>query len=104
MIDTFEAPTHFKTYNLESTESFSANCNVLIAILSSENLSTYLPQISKALSFLCQVWYNGKLSDKWVRTAIQTKIVFANQAAESGTTIFDDAPCRSFDSCPEAMG
>jgi hypothetical protein len=70
MIETFEALTHFKTYNLESTESFSANCNVLTALLSSERLSIYLPQISKALNFLCEAWYNEKLSDKWVKTTI----------------------------------
>ncbi|KAK5999068.1 Pimaradiene synthase pbcA [Cladobotryum mycophilum] len=65
LIDRFETPTHFKTYDLESNGSFSANCNVLNAILHSENLANHLPQISKALNFLCQAWYDGNSDDKW---------------------------------------
>ncbi|KAL1981483.1 hypothetical protein VTN96DRAFT_2512 [Rasamsonia emersonii] len=65
MIESFEAQTHFKTYDFETTESFSANCNVLTAILQSKNPSNHLSQLSKALDFLCQTWYHGELNDKW---------------------------------------
>ncbi|KAI0850465.1 Ent-kaurene synthase [Daldinia vernicosa] len=65
MIKTFESQTHFKTYSYESTESFSANCNVLNAIIRSTNPSLYIPQVNKSLNFLCQTWYEGKVSDKW---------------------------------------
>ncbi len=70
MIKAFETQTHFKTYNNESTESFSANCNVLRAIVRSTRLSHYLPQVIKSLNFLCQTWYKGKLSDKWASDLI----------------------------------
>ncbi|KAI1657167.1 hypothetical protein F4813DRAFT_396661 [Daldinia decipiens] len=68
MIKTFESQTHFKTYSYESTASFSANCNVLNAIIRSTNPSLHLPQVNKSLNFLCQTWYEGKLSDKWMFT------------------------------------
>ncbi|KAI1505682.1 hypothetical protein F5X99DRAFT_428788 [Biscogniauxia marginata] len=65
MIKEFESQTHFKTYNNESTASFSANCNVLNAIVRSASASRYLPQVLKSLNYLYQTWYEGKISDKW---------------------------------------
>jgi hypothetical protein len=53
MLKSFETSTHFETYDLEVKESFSTNCNVLIALLESGNLSQHLPHISKA-QFLCE--------------------------------------------------
>ncbi|KAI8959964.1 Ent-kaurene synthase [Daldinia sp. FL1419] len=67
MIGAFESKTHFKTYSHESTASFSANCNVLNAILQSADPSRHLPQVNKALGFLCQTWDKGNLSDKWAK-------------------------------------
>ncbi|KAJ5625394.1 hypothetical protein N7510_001703 [Penicillium lagena] len=66
LIDVFETPTHFMTYPHERNESFSANCNVLKAILHSKNPSSHLPQICKAVAFLTRSWYAGKVNDKWV--------------------------------------
>lgn len=68
MIKAFETGSHFKTYDFEVSESFSANCNVLIALLHSGDPSRHLGQIHKALDYLCQAWYDGKWADKWVRT------------------------------------
>jgi len=67
MIEAFETPAHFKTYDCEMNESFSANCNVLVAILSCEDPSKYIPQILKAVTYLSESWFHGKWSDKWVR-------------------------------------
>ncbi|KAK7737349.1 hypothetical protein SLS53_006652 [Cytospora paraplurivora] len=57
MIEAFEEEGHFKTYDLESNESLSANCNVLLAILSSKSPASYLPQIIKALAFNLEPQY-----------------------------------------------
>ena len=65
MIDKFEADNHFRTYELEGNSSFSANCNVLLALLGSISPNQYLSQITKALSFLLGVWEAGEISDKW---------------------------------------
>lgn len=66
MIESFEANDRFKTYELESTESFSLNCNVLLAFISSRTPGAHMAKIKKALDFLCQRWYEGNWSDKWV--------------------------------------
>ncbi|PYH82072.1 hypothetical protein BO82DRAFT_414080 [Aspergillus uvarum CBS 121591] len=65
MIEVFEDEAHFKTYDLEVTDSFSANCNVLKALLTSSNPARHQPQISKVLRYLCQRWHRGGLTDKW---------------------------------------
>jgi hypothetical protein len=66
MIAVFETQMHFKTYNHEVTHSFSANCNVLKALLSSNKVAQYIPQIRKALDYLSETWEKGELKDKWV--------------------------------------
>ncbi|PWY88421.1 Ent-kaurene synthase, partial [Aspergillus heteromorphus CBS 117.55] len=81
MLQAFEGPTHFKTYNLEAKESFSVNCNVLIALLASQDPSRHLTQISKALRFLCSAWENGKWSDKWNIEAQYAMMLLADALA-----------------------
>ncbi|KAJ5101069.1 hypothetical protein N7456_007121 [Penicillium angulare] len=78
MLEAFETPNHFKTYNLETNESFSANCNVLIALLGSEGPCQYLPQITKALKFLCGAWSAGQWSDKWNTEPLYSMMLFAD--------------------------
>lgn len=85
MIKAFETETHFKTYDLESNESLSANCNVLIALLFSQDPRAYMPQITKALGFLSQKWRVGDRGDKWV-SLLETRFrdhVQATQLAET---------------------
>lgn len=68
MIEIYEVEDHFKTYLTETNASFSANCNVLGALLSVEaGMDKYAPQIEKAVRFLCESWWhaNGKIEDKW---------------------------------------
>lgn len=68
LLQEFEDKTHFKTYKQERDPSFSANCNVLNALLHVKNPSDYVPQIEKALTFLCDTFRKSKNSvrDKWV--------------------------------------
>lgn len=68
MLRSFEAENHFRTYPGERDPSFSANCNVLIALLHQSDVSRYSTQISKAVKFLCTYWWDSdaRIKDKWV--------------------------------------
>jgi hypothetical protein len=66
MIAEFETDTHFRTYTAERNSSFSANCNVLNALLHVPDPNMYSSQISKAATFLCDSWCDGTVRDKWV--------------------------------------
>ena len=66
MIDEFEASNHFCTYKEERNASFSANCNVLDALLHTPHPADYCGPITKVTRFLCNVWYAGRIQDKWV--------------------------------------
>lgn len=109
MIEAFEEEGHFKTYDLESNESLSANCNVLLAILSSKSPNSYLPQISKALAFVCRKWYEGSWTDKWVTDShIHANIQFIRKlitiSPESRTPVLHDASCPSTGRSCEVLG
>ena len=67
MVSYFEMKEgHFKTYVGERNPSFSANCNVLMALLHNSELDKYLPQIESITRYLCQSWLSGTMTDKWV--------------------------------------
>lgn len=66
MISAFEESTRFKTYDCEVNPSFSANCNVLSALVSVETPSQYRSSIAKALGYVCRAWHDGECGDKWV--------------------------------------
>lgn len=68
MLKAFETEHHFKTYPHERDPSFSANCNVLLALLHTNNPSQYAPQIEKATRFLHSHFRESELKvrDKWV--------------------------------------
>ncbi|KAI9035717.1 uncharacterized protein KD926_002968 [Aspergillus affinis] len=83
MIQAFEGPQHFRTYSLETKESFSANCNVLIALLASKNPSQHVSQIQKAIRFLCTTWINGKWGDKWNIEPQYAMMLFADSLAKT---------------------
>ncbi|PVI05738.1 aphidicolan-16beta-ol synthase [Periconia macrospinosa] len=67
MIKAFEAKTHFRTYASERNPSFTANCNVLSALLAQPNTTHYTNQILKVVEFLCNYWWenDGNIKDKW---------------------------------------
>lgn len=67
MIANFGAKNgHFQTYVGERDCSFSANCNVLIALLHASDPHQYESRISSITTFLCDSWWNGIIKDKWV--------------------------------------
>lgn len=57
---------HFRTYPGERDASFSANCNVLKALLHTPDVEKYESQISRITVFLCDSWWSGAVKDKWV--------------------------------------
>jgi hypothetical protein len=65
MIEEFEAQDHFRTYELERNPSFSANCNVLLALLHLENVDQHAAQTAKTLNFVLQKFEQNDVSDKW---------------------------------------
>ncbi|QGA21613.1 hypothetical protein EYB26_009324 [Talaromyces marneffei] len=67
MLKEFEEEHHFKTYSQERNPSFSANCNVLLALLYSQDVSLYSAQIEKAIRFLYKQFKDSALDvrDKW---------------------------------------
>ncbi|KAL9086095.1 MAG: hypothetical protein Q9165_007307 [Trypethelium subeluteriae] len=67
LLEEFEDKTHFKTYQQERDPSFSANCNVLSALLHVETPSDYTIQIEKTLEFLCTTFQDSDrtVRDKW---------------------------------------
>ena len=70
----FEADESFRTYATERNRSFSANCNVLMALLCAPNPSRYSSQINKAAGYLCSMWWRGRVHDKWVCGSDRKKI------------------------------
>ena len=67
MIEHFRSKQgHFQTYLGERNVSFSANCNILKAILADPGLPKYESDISSITSYLCDSWWKGAVKDKWV--------------------------------------
>jgi hypothetical protein len=66
MMDKFESRSCFKTYIGERDPSFSANCNILNALLHVSDRVLYRDQIIKILIFICKLWDAGLVKDKWV--------------------------------------
>ena len=66
LLDNFNSDSWFRTYQLESSPSFSANCNVLNAILNVEAPELNQDAVLKAGRFLCsQMDNNAVVRDKW---------------------------------------
>jgi len=57
---------HFRTYLGERDASFSANCNVLRAVLEAPNANDHIVDIENIAEFLCASWWCGASKDKWV--------------------------------------
>jgi hypothetical protein len=65
LLETFSTNDHVRTYKLESNGSFSANCNVLIALLHSDNARGHMGNIAVSVDFLITAAENGSVKDKW---------------------------------------
>lgn len=68
MLSTFERESHFLTFLHERNPSLSGNCNVLLALLRTENPNTHTEQITKVTTFIVnEAWTtDGQITDKWV--------------------------------------
>ena len=66
MLAHFLADGHARTYPGERNSSFSANCNVLSALLHAPNPHQYRVQLIDIVTFLCDSWWDGPVTDKWV--------------------------------------
>jgi len=68
LLKQFEDVHYFKTYPLERDPSFSANCNVLVALLHVQEPFKYSPQIEKTVKFLWTKYQDSQFAirDKWV--------------------------------------
>ena len=65
MIENFQTDDYFRTYRMEGSPSFSANCNVLLSLLGYSELRKYQHQIEKAVIFLLRAEESWPISDKW---------------------------------------
>lgn len=65
MIERFQTDSYFRTYRLEGSPSFSANCHVLLSLLGCSEPNRYQHHIEKAITFLLKAEQSGPISDKW---------------------------------------
>ncbi|KAK9775111.1 putative Terpene synthase family protein [Seiridium cardinale] len=84
LVDNFEADTYFRTYPSERDPSFSANCNVLLALLHDSDSSQYLPQISKIVIFLISHWWDADdiITDKWNLSSLYPTMLLVEAFAD----------------------
>ena len=68
LVEQFDAPECFRTFPSERNPSFTANCNILKALVSSPSPEVYSQQIEKVARYICSLWShsNGPIRDKWV--------------------------------------
>jgi hypothetical protein len=90
MIATFEAETHFRTYSSERNPSFTANCNVLSALLEQPDPLRYTSQITKVTQFLCDCWWNSHehVQDKWVRRSVVLPMTLAANRSKNLSCLY----------------
>jgi hypothetical protein len=69
MIARFRSESYFRTYELEQNPSFSANCNILLALVQSNSVQDHLSEIETITRFLLSLWNAGNVSDKWNRSS-----------------------------------
>ncbi|KAF1999857.1 hypothetical protein P154DRAFT_620564 [Amniculicola lignicola CBS 123094] len=67
---------HFRTYHQEGSPSFSANCNVLPALLGEAEEGLDQEDIEKALAFLLELEESGPIHGKWNIPAQYSRMLF----------------------------
>ncbi|KAF1959978.1 hypothetical protein CC80DRAFT_584802 [Byssothecium circinans] len=65
LLQHFFTGTHFRSYELEGSPSFTVNCNVLLALLECPEAYGQAKVIEQTLYFLLEAWENGATVDKW---------------------------------------
>lgn len=76
LIEMFQTADHIRTYRLEGSPSFSANCNVLLALLGEAPGALEQENIGKALVFLLELEESGPIYDKWNMSAQYSRMLF----------------------------
>ncbi|KAL9062272.1 MAG: hypothetical protein Q9157_009069, partial [Trypethelium eluteriae] len=88
LLKTFASTDSFRTYPSERNPSFSANCNILKALLSTERPDEYVDHINMASKFLCNTWDSGDVRDKWNLAKEYSDMLFC-QALSSLLRLWD---------------
>ncbi|TVY48029.1 Phyllocladan-16-alpha-ol synthase [Lachnellula occidentalis] len=65
MLKEFEGEFCFLTYHRERNASITANCNILMCLLRSDNWVAYSKQIVKCATYISRSWFSGNMNDKW---------------------------------------
>ncbi|KAJ4357231.1 uncharacterized protein N0V89_001806 [Didymosphaeria variabile] len=76
LIEMFQTADHIRTYRLEGSPSFSANCNVLLALLGEAEGALDQENIEKALAFLLELQESGPIHDKWNMSTQYSRMLF----------------------------
>jgi hypothetical protein len=66
LLQVYEGESCFKTYPGERNPSVSANCNVLICLLTRDNPMEFCVQITKILHFVSRQVILRAINEKWV--------------------------------------
>lgn len=80
LIKMFQTADHFRTYRQEGSPSFSANCNVLLALLGEADGALDQENIEKAMTFLLDLEESGPIRDKWNMSAQYSTMLFVQAA------------------------
>ncbi|KAF2228427.1 hypothetical protein EV356DRAFT_562567 [Viridothelium virens] len=88
LLKTFASTDSFRTYPSERNPSFSANCNILKALISTERPDEYVDHINMASKFLCNTWDSGDVRDKWNLAKEYSDMLFC-QALSSLLRLWD---------------
>ncbi|KAL9012655.1 MAG: hypothetical protein Q9173_002594 [Seirophora scorigena] len=76
MVQNFQTDGYFRTYQLESSSSFSANCHVVLSLSGYRELNGHEHRIEKALTFLLRAEASGPISDKWNHSPQYCRMLF----------------------------
>ncbi|KAL4999865.1 hypothetical protein BDV10DRAFT_200525 [Aspergillus recurvatus] len=77
MIAHFRSGAYFKTYELERNPSFSANCNVLLALVESHEAQRHIDTIEAISLYLVEASKGGNMRDKWNSSIRYSAMLFS---------------------------
>ncbi|RAK90792.1 terpenoid cyclases/Protein prenyltransferase [Aspergillus costaricaensis CBS 115574] len=83
MVKKFRLGSCFKTYDFERNPSFSANCNVLLALILSKTAKSYAAEIGATMDYLLDLWRTGDVSDKWNASPYYTFMLLSSAFVEA---------------------
>ncbi|KAI1320899.1 Ent-kaurene synthase [Xylariaceae sp. FL0255] len=101
LIQFFEAEDHFRTYQGERNPSFSANCNVLGALLTLGDPNRHAQQVMKVIKFIYSKFVSDTILEKWHLHKLYSLMLLAqaiqvlykySQAGSRWATALQDSP------------